>query len=82
MSWCISQPVCPRGFEVNVGVQTSCDCLVDNALSLLFEQGDEPLFGADVAVDELVGVVEVADDGGFALQVGELVAIVLRAWRT
>ena len=28
------------------------------------QQGDEPLFGADVAVDEFVGVVKVADDGG------------------
>ena len=36
----------------------------NDGLALFFQQGDEPLFGADVAGDELVGVVEVADDGG------------------
>ena len=39
-------------------------------MALLFQQGDEPLFGADVAVDELVGVVEVADDGGLLVEWG------------
>ena len=45
-------------------MEPSGDRLLDDGLALLFQQGDEPLFGADVAVDELVGVVEVADDGG------------------
>ena len=37
-------------------------------MALLFHQGDELLFGADVAVDQLIGVVKVADDGGLLVQ--------------
>ena len=45
-------------------VETLGDRSLDDSLTLLFQQGDEPFFGADVAVDELVGAVEVANDGG------------------
>ena len=37
---------------------------MNDGLLLLVQQGDELLLGPDVAADELVGVVEEADDGG------------------
>ena len=63
MRWHLSQPLQAGGLERSVGVEPARYGLVDDGLALLFQQGDEPLFGADVGVDELVGVVEVADDG-------------------
>ena len=70
VSWCFNEPIVVGTFQWNVGVQPSRNCLVDDGLALLFQQGDEPLFGADVAADELVGVVDVADDGGLFFQWG------------
>ena len=50
------------------GLRPRVTAWLDDGLALLFQQGDEPLFGADVAADELVGVVEVADDGGLFVE--------------
>ena len=44
----ISQPLHARELEPDVGVQAPGDCLVDQSLSLLFQQGDEPLLASDV----------------------------------
>ena len=60
----VAQPGHSRGFERRVGVEAAGDGVVDDDLALLFQQGDESLFGADVAGNAVVGVVEVADDGG------------------
>ena len=49
--------------ERHVGVQAASDCAMDYGLALLVQQLDEALFGADGALDALVGAVEVAHDG-------------------
>ena len=59
----LPQPLHPGGFEPDAAVQAPRDGLVDQCLPLLLQQRDEPLLGLDVALDLLVGVVEVPDDG-------------------
>ena len=60
----IPQPLDPRGLEAYVGIEAAGDGLVDDRLLLFVEQLDQLLFGADVALDAPVGVVQEADDGG------------------
>ena len=60
----VAKPRNTRGFEVDVRVKAAGDSMVDSGPSLFLEQADEPLLGADVAVNKPVGMVEVADDGG------------------
>ena len=59
----VAQPLDAGGLQPHIGVKAPHDSLVDDGLALLLQQGDELLLGADVAVDEVGGVVEVADDG-------------------
>ncbi len=53
----------PDGFNRNIRVQSTCDCLMDDSLLFFFQQLDQLLFGADIAFDPAVGVIEEADDG-------------------
>ena len=59
-----------RRFGRHIRVEPEGHRSVDDGLALLFQQGDEPFFCTDVAVDEVVGVVEVAHDGGLFFQWG------------
>ena len=45
-------------------VDLAGDGLVDDGLFLFLEEGDQFLFGLDVALDAAVGVVEEVGDGG------------------
>ena len=63
----VTEPLYARWLERDIGVETEGDGLVDDRLLLLTQQFDQPLFGADVALDSAVGVVEIADDGGLLI---------------
>src|SRR5665648_450637 len=60
----IPQPLHARGLEADVGVEAAGDDAVDDGLLLLLQQLDQLLFGADVAPDPPVLVVEELHDGG------------------
>ena len=70
MLWHVAQPLHAGGLQLHVGVQAPGHGLVDDGLPLLFQEGDELFLGADVGLDFLVGVVEVADDGGLFVEWG------------
>ena len=59
----VAEPLDAGGFEADVGVEAACDGAVDEGLPLFLQQGDEFPLGGGVALDALVDVVEVADDG-------------------
>ena len=60
----VAQPLHAGGLQLHVGVEAPGDGLLDDGLPFLVQQGDEPLLGAHVGPDALVGVVQVPDDGG------------------
>ena len=60
----VSQPLDTGGLEPDVGVEAPGDGALDDGLPFLLQQGDEPLLGAHVGPDALVGVVQAPDDGG------------------
>ena len=60
----LPQPRRPRRLEPHVWIEAARHRLVDDGLLLLVEQRNQLLFGADVAADAAVYVVEVANDGG------------------
>ena len=64
MRWHIAQPLDARGFEAHIGVKAARDCVVDDRLPIFLQQFDEPLPATNIAVDALVGLIEIADDGG------------------
>jgi hypothetical protein len=53
-----AEPVETGGLEADGGVDPSGDSAVDDQLSLLLQQLDQPLLGADVAADAAAQVVE------------------------
>ena len=59
----IPQPVDAGGLERHVGVEAAGDGTVDGGLAGFLQEGDQLLFGVDVALDAAVKVVEVACDG-------------------
>ena len=48
MRWYVAEPVDAGGSEGDVGVEAAGDGAVDKGLSLLLQQGDEPLLGGDM----------------------------------
>ena len=64
MRWHLPQPLNPGGLEANIRVEAPGYCTLDDGLTLFRQQVDEPLFGVDVALDALGGIVEVTDDSG------------------
>ena len=71
----VAQPLHAGGLEPDVGVEAAGYGLLDNGLTLLFQEGDEPFLGADVGLDLLVGFVQVADDGGLSSQAVEAIVV-------
>ena len=60
----VAQPLHAGVLEANVGVETAGYGAVNNGLLLFLQQIYQLLFGADVASDPSVHVVEETDDGG------------------
>ena len=59
----IPQPVDAGGLERHVGVEAEGDGPLDGGLAGFLQEGDQLLFGVDVALDAAVDVVEIAGDG-------------------
>lgn len=57
------QPRDSRWFEWGIWIEPTGNSLVNDRLPLLLQQRDEPFLGSDVAINAVVGVFEVMDDG-------------------
>jgi hypothetical protein len=60
----IAEPLDPGGLQANVWVEAPGYRTLDDSLSLLLQQVDEPLLSVEVAMDAFGGLVEEAGDGG------------------
>ena len=63
----VAQRLHAGGLQPDVGVEAPGDGLLDDGLPFLLQQGNEPLLGAHVFPDALVGIIEVLDDGGLLI---------------
>ena len=60
----VTEPINAGGLERNVEIEATGNGLIDEGLFLLGQKLNEPLLGADIALDAAVSVIELANDGG------------------